>query len=330
MPKTKRLLAATAAAALLVATAGQAMADPAKEVAPDLRTEHVWFTCQEETGLGQLDGAAGWSADAPPDGGGCASADTGHHALAAENTTVDTVFRGGFAGNLDSLTIRLHLDRPVESDMADIAIGLEVDGTERIPWPTSASVIGTEDTPPGIVEVSVHRIGLLDEADNVPHDLTLTLSLRGELAMGAWRWGSAEAPSGITFHPPYLAETVIRASDSGAPSPDDPATTPVGPAVLAGPGSQTAGFLTPLLATAPDTTLLFGNTDQIAHDVTSRARDAAGKPLFRAPVTATGGISTVAGAEHLPSGAYDFFCSLHPNMTGTLHVAGSVPGPHGA
>lgn len=330
MPKTKRLLAATAAAALLVATAaGQAIAGPAEKVARDLRTEQVWFTCTGATGVAQLDGASTWSAEAPADGDGCGSLDTGYHAASAEDTTADTVFHGSFTGNLDNLTVRLHLERLVEGDGIDIAVGLAVDGAEKVPWPTAATVYRTEETPPGVVEFSLHRIGLLDTADNAPHDLTLTVSLRGALARGAWRWGSAGTPSGITFHPHHLADTVVRASDDTTPPPDDSAAAPVGPAVVAGPGSQTIGFLTPRLATAPDTTLRFANTDQIAHDVTSRARDAAGKPLFRSPVTATGGISAVAGADQLPPGSYDFYCSLHPNMTGTLQVAGALPGPHG-
>lgn len=324
-----RLLAALASTTLVAATAtGQALAGPAEKVSSGLRTEQVWFTCPAAgTGLGQLDGTAGWSSEAP-DGGGCGFADTGHHASEAGDSSVDAVFRGRFTGNLDRLTVRLHLDRPIESDMTDIAVGLDVDGAERVPWPTSATAIGTEDTPPGVVEVSVYGIGLLDEADNVAHDLTLTLSLRGEVATGAWHWGSTDTPSGITFHPPYLAETIIRASDGTAPPPDDPTAAPVGSAIVAGPQSQTIGFFTPTMAMISGTTLTFANTDHMAHDVTSQGRGADGKPLFRAAVTTTGTTTMVTGAELLPSGFYGFYCSLHPNMTGNLAVAGSVPAPH--
>lgn len=329
MPNAKRFLAAMTAALAVVPATGQALADTA-EFVPELRTEQVWFTCPGETGLSQFDGAATWSADTPPDGDGCSSADTGYQAASAEDTTADTVFRGSFTGNLDSLTVQLHLERLVAGDMTDIAVGLAVDGTERVPWPTDAMVVRTEETPPGVVEFSVHRIGLLDVADDTQHELTLTLSLRGELARGLWQWGSAEAPSGITFHPHQMADTVIRASDGTAPpSDDEEPTVPVGSAVLAGPQSNTIGYFTPQVAMAPDTTLTFGNGDQMAHDVTSRARATDGKPLFRASVTATGGISTVAGADQLPPGTYDFYCSLHPNMSGTLTVLGSVPSPAG-
>lgn len=331
MPKKTRWLATLVAVLMIAPATGQALAATAKtaKFVPNLRTDAVWFTCPGETGVSQLDGAATWSAHAPGDADGCGSVDTGYQATSAGDTTTDTVFHGGFTGNLDSLTVRLHLERGVEGDMTDIALGLTVDGEERVPWPTDATAIRIEETPPGVVEVSVHRIGLLDEADNVPHELVLTLSLRGELARGVWQWGSADTPSGITFHPHHLAETVIAATYPSAPPEEDPATVPVGPAVVAGPQSHVVGFFTPRLAMAPSTTLSFGNGDLVGHDVTSRARDAAGRPLFRSPVTTTGTISTVAGAENLAAGSYDFYCSLHPNMTGTLTVAGSVPTPHG-
>jgi plastocyanin len=321
MPNTKRLLAAVAAAVLTIAPAAwPASANSGGHAG--LHTERVWFTCPDGTGISQLDGASTWTVDQPPEGDGCTSVDTGHHASSAEDTVSHTVFRGTFTGNLDSLTVRLHLDRLADGDMTDIAVGLAVDGKERVPWPTNATVIRTEDTPPGTVDVSVHRIGLLDEADDKKHELTLTLSLRGDLATGVWCWGSDTAPSGITFHPASLAETVIPARDDTAPPPEDPAALPLGPAVLAGPQSQAIGYFTPLVAMATDTSLIFGNADQIGHDVTSRARGADGKPLFRSRVTTTGATSSVTGADHLPPGEYDFYCSLHPNMTGTLHVLG--------
>lgn len=313
------------AAALAVTPAtGQAVADT-DDPAPDLRSEQVWFTCPGDSGISQLDGPATWSTEEPPEGDGCSSVDTGYHASSAGDTNSDAVFRGAFTGNLDSLTVRLHLGRPVEGDLVDITMGLTVDGAERVPWPTGKTVVRTKDTPPGVVEVSVYGIGLLDEADkaaNAPHDLALTLSLRGELATGAWRWGSADAPSGIVFHPPHAAETVIMASSPTEPPQDDPATSPVGTAVVAGPQSQTIGYVTPQIATVPDTTLTFANGDQVGHDVTARARDAEGKPVFRSAITTTGGTSTITGAKDLAPGEYGFYCSLHPNMTGTLHVVG--------
>lgn len=328
MPNTKRLLAVVAAAALTIVPAtGPAVANTADHAG--LRTQQVWFTCPGETGISQLDGASTWSAETPPEGEACTSVDTAHHASSAEDTGADTVFHGSFTGKLDSLTVQLHLERLVDSDTVDLAVGLTVDDAKRVTWPTNVTAIPAEGSPHGVVEFSIHRLGLLDSADDVRHELTLTVSLRTGLSTGAWRWGSADMPSGITFHPSQLAETVIPATSGSEPPPDDPAALPIGPVIVAGPQAQAVGYLTPQMAMVPATTLTFGNTDQMAHDVTSRARGADGKPLFRATVTATGATSTVAGSDKLPAGTYDFYCSLHPNMTGTLHVAGELPAPHG-
>jgi plastocyanin len=43
-------------------------------------------------------------------------------------------------------------------------------------------------------------------------------------------------------------------------------------------------------------------------------------PLFASAITPGGGTSPVVGTAALKPGSYDFFCSLHPGMTGTLTV----------
>jgi plastocyanin len=66
--------------------------------------------------------------------------------------------------------------------------------------------------------------------------------------------------------------------------------------------------------------LTFQNNDTVEHDVTAKDAGPDGQPLFKSPLTSSGQSSTVKGTEYLTHGDYAFICSIHPNMTGTLHV----------
>jgi cytochrome c len=89
--------------------------------------------------------------------------------------------------------------------------------------------------------------------------------------------------------------------------------------VIAGPGGQTAGFLTTSVTLAQGSNLTFTNLDIVAHNVASTAVREDGRRLFAAPNTGTG-TTVVEGAEKLPVGSYDFLCTVHPSMTGKLEV----------
>lgn len=78
-------------------------------------------------------------------------------------------------------------------------------------------------------------------------------------------------------------------------------------------------FLTPNVTIDQGELLSFTNFDVVGHDVTAK-QQANGKPLFASALTAAGGTAPVAGAQALTSGTYDFFCSVHPDMLGTLTV----------
>jgi plastocyanin len=86
----------------------------------------------------------------------------------------------------------------------------------------------------------------------------------------------------------------------------------------------------------------FTNNDTVSHDVTARDKGSDGKPVFASDLAGTGESKTVKGTEYLTTGTYDFVCSIHPQMTGTLHVTsagtpaqrpasggGSTPPPSG-
>ena len=67
--------------------------------------------------------------------------------------------------------------------------------------------------------------------------------------------------------------------------------------------------------------LSFMNLDVLNHDVTASDKSG-GEPLFSTPLIGPGQEVPVAGADELGPGSYGFVCSVHPNMEGTLKVAG--------
>jgi plastocyanin len=88
-------------------------------------------------------------------------------------------------------------------------------------------------------------------------------------------------------------------------------------------------FLTPDVTIAQGEALNFTNFDITGHDVTAKDK-ANGKPIFASNLTGAGGTEPVAGAQALVAGKYEFICSLHVNMVGTLTVSSTgQPPPSG-
>jgi plastocyanin len=76
----------------------------------------------------------------------------------------------------------------------------------------------------------------------------------------------------------------------------------------------------------------FNNQDTVDHDVTARDKGSDDKPLFGSDLAGTRESKPVKGTEYLTTGSYAFVCSVHPQMTGTLHVTSAgttVPRPGG-
>src|SRR3954449_4622884 len=97
------------------------------------------------------------------------------------------------------------------------------------------------------------------------------------------------------------------------------APTPLAGAVVVGPGGATVGYDTKVVVITQGSPLTFVNLDELAHTVTSVAKDGTGSPLFNGNAL-PGTTSDIAGADKLAPGTYPFFCSFHPNMQGTLVV----------
>lgn len=89
--------------------------------------------------------------------------------------------------------------------------------------------------------------------------------------------------------------------------------------VIAGPLAQTTGFLTKSVTLAKGTDLSFTNLDATAHNVASVDIDKDGQRLFASSNTGAG-VTPVDGTRNLDAGTYQFLCTVHPSMTGTLDV----------
>jgi plastocyanin len=122
----------------------------------------------------------------------------------------------------------------------------------------------------------------------------------------AYRLGGQGSP------PPEEAEPL--------PATEEPKAKDSDPAIVAGPGATSAGYATPTLTIQKGQPLAFRNLDTQLHDVTSQKTGDDGRPLFRSPRASGGQAVPVLGADKAPSGQYEFFCSIHPGMTGVLTV----------
>lgn len=98
--------------------------------------------------------------------------------------------------------------------------------------------------------------------------------------------------------------------------------------VIAGPAPST--YLTTTVTIDQGEALSFWNLDLTAvHDVASFDRAADNSFLFKSEVISAPEEVPVSGAELLPGGSYDFFCTIHPFMRGTLTVRGGGGGGGG-
>ncbi len=136
-------------------------------------------------------------------------------------------------------------------------------------------------------------------------------------------WGGQTIPIGNP-----LAAKVVRyqyVPDCGTCDPTIPAGggTTSGPgaagSVIAGPLAQTAGYLTKSVTLTKGAKLTFSNLDAVAHNVASVDVDRDGQRLFATANTGTGS-TPVEGTDLLEAGTYQFLCTVHPSMTGTLEV----------
>ena len=95
--------------------------------------------------------------------------------------------------------------------------------------------------------------------------------------------------------------------------------------ITAGPGP--VSYQNPNIAINAGDAVSFTNLDLTAsHDVTATDAGPNAQPLFASATIGFGSTVPVSGAENLEAGTYDFLCSIHTFMTGTITVRGSGGG----
>jgi len=82
-------------------------------------------------------------------------------------------------------------------------------------------------------------------------------------------------------------------------------------------------YSTPAIEIDQGERVLFRNGDVASHDVTAEQKDPEGKPLFASALIDRGEEAEVRGADSLATGTYGFFCSVHPQMKGSIKVNGN-------
>lgn len=177
---------------------------------------------------------------------------------------------------------------------------------------------GTHNTGHKVVRVELDANG---EAVLV-HDFLTGLALPTDVAFGPD--GAMYVADVEAIH--RVAQLPLAGTANAAP---EPKATPV----LAVPGSTFTTYATPVAAYQHGATMTFQNLDIFAHDVVAKSafRSAdkpwcgnfpQGKcPLFWSPLIGLAGETTVQGLEDAAPGTYEFYCTIHASMRGTLVVA---------
>ena len=62
------------------------------------------------------------------------------------------------------------------------------------------------------------------------------------------------------------------------------------------------------------------NGDTLDHNIQSRETDANRRPLFRSEFASSGGMASVIGVADLEPGDYEYYCTIHGGMSGTVTV----------
>jgi len=122
--------------------------------------------------------------------------------------------------------------------------------------------------------------------------------------------------------PPDFQTWVAQQQAQESAAPAQPSGAPGAQTVQVSSVSATSGFnpnaLT-ITANQPWTVQLTNADPSVPHNFSIHKANADGSDWL-APVNADGGGSAVYNPPPLAPGDYQFFCSIHPNMVGTLHV----------
>ena len=226
--------------ALLVVIAVFVAAVPAGAVedttwVPNLVSQQVWFACGAEKLENADDNSATWDTEAPTQsvtaGAGCGTVDLPFMQTGPANI-YDATWTGYFTGNLDTLNVELHdiyIGPGRATGTLNAAVKVFVDGEPvfgDLGYEVALKPVRSATGLSEMVKFSITNLGYISEADNFEHEVSLVMQTgaaqnRGPTVtdtVSGWVWDTTEVPSGLTFNPPALNETVIDAAPP-APAP---------------------------------------------------------------------------------------------------------------
>ncbi|TML34543.1 MAG: hypothetical protein E6G29_10165 [Actinobacteria bacterium] len=137
----------------------------------------------------------------------------------------------------------------------------------------------------------------------------------------AYRPGSVyDAPNDVSRTVTQLAGNGAGSGGGGGGGGGGGQPSAISPSIVAGPGAASTSYATPVVVSQQHGKVSFLNLDTVQHDVNSTKKSPNGGPLFHSKLVGLGESAPVQGVDHVPAGSYDFFCSVHPGMRGTLIV----------
>ena len=95
---------------------------------------------------------------------------------------------------------------------------------------------------------------------------------------------------------------------------------PSGATIVSGPGAASTGYATPAMVDQQGGKVTYLNLDNVQHDVNAVQKGKDGQPIFHSKLIGLGESAPIVGADKVPAGTYDFYCSVHPGMRGQLIV----------
>jgi hypothetical protein len=220
-------------AGLVVGAAGPASAHhggTGEDWVPYVPVEHDYFHCEGATRVQNVeeDGAIPWSTFAPTQsaqaGTWCASVDNG---LYGSNQTSyqDSHFEGSYDGNIDAITVDVHniyLGTGPHNGKLTVNVRLAIDGQ---PILGSRGRDVTVDAVPSAegaerIKFTITNINLMDEPNDMVHDVLLTLSGGTQVAdailwpvrdtQSLWVYDASELASGVVVNPTSVEAATIE------------------------------------------------------------------------------------------------------------------------
>ena len=250
-------LSAVAIAALLIS----ALPAGAEDLPPEAAPLETFFHCVGDSKVLNaltVQAPPSWNETAPTasvtEGAGCGFADPGSRTGTNQENVYDAVFKGFHAGNLDSLTVRLHdigVGPARTGEDQTLGVRVSVDGVSMfgtytpaaspldpvlgapVPVPSTTQLtvtpVASETGASNLVEFTITGLGFMEQPCTGTMEREILVTVNSVSENSAWVMDTTEVPSGITFNPAAPAAAAVAATTPGAfpaPAPVEPTEEP--------------------------------------------------------------------------------------------------------